>query len=189
MGQIHVSATTAASNPTWRNHYIININDFNVSTNNTIVLMDQPYLWSGQTAVNGFTVWTKGTDIHTASADCYDADNNLLFTQTLVPDVKDDSVVKYVLQTASDLFSGSNYGDYHAFSSNVEILPRQANDAADIALVEDYFDTHPEPPASGSGTATVEIDIEGEQLTFESQMLGNTITRFIDDDAEVDMEE
>lgn len=48
-----------------------------------------------------------------------------------------------------------------------------------------YFDT----PTSGSGTATVEIDIEGEQLTFESQMLGNTITRFIDDDAEVDMEE
>lgn len=49
----------------------------------------------------------------------------------------------------------------------------------------DYFDT----PTSGTGTATVEIDIEGEQLTFESQMLGNTITRFIDDDAEVDMEE
>lgn len=70
----------------------------------------------------------------------------------------------------------------------VEITSNNPDDlfnSTNLHTVREYFDT----PASGSGTATVEIDIEGERLTFESQMLGNTITRFINDDAQVDMEE
>lgn len=66
------------------------------------------------------------------------------------------------------------------------------NDALDsnTSIPDDiWYCMNHEAPTSGSGTATVEIDIEGERLTFESQSLGNTITRFIDDDAEVDMEE
>lgn len=72
---------------------------------------------------------------------------------------------------------------YALLSASADVLTTSADKYADV---NSYLTT---PPQSGTGTATVEIDIEGEQLTFESQMLGNTITRFIDDDAEVDMEE
>lgn len=61
-------------------------------------------------------------------------------------------------------------------------VPPQGTSTRQIA--RQYFDT----PQSGSGTATVEIDIEGEDLTFESEMLEKTITQFIDDDTTVDME-
>lgn len=76
-------------------------------------------------------------------------------------------------------------GVFNDVVGTAAVLDAQGATDGGLAVATDYFNT----PQSGSGTATVEINIEGENLTFESQMLGNTITRFIDGDAEVDMED
>lgn len=93
-------------------------------------------------------------------------------------------------------FGGSNYygdvrwnnlqastGTFYKFNYDSSLIPFDPSKPAVLEEVLSYFNR----PIPGSGIATVEIDFDGEDLVFESEMLGNTITRFIDDDAEVDM--
>lgn len=71
---------------------------------------------------------------------------------------------------------------YSLFSAVANVSTTDVNKYSDV---NNYFLNPPEP--TGEGSATVEIDYDGENLTFESAHYESSVTQFIDDDATIDM--